>query len=71
MHDDFRPPDHYTPLGKLAFRVSGLLTVFALLSLFAYFVLPLVWTYISLPAGDWAYETVRSWTGEPYKPNKW
>lgn len=48
-----------------------MLTVFVLMSAFAYFVLPYVWTYVSLPLSDWAYELVRSWTGEPYTPPRW
>lgn len=68
MQDDFRPPDHYTPLGKFAYRASGMVAVFIALSVFAYFVLPIVYTYVSLPFGDWVYEIARSWTGEPYTP---
>lgn len=68
MQDDFRPPDHYTPLGKFAFRASGIAFTIVVTSVLGYFLAPYVWTYLSLPFGDWVYEIARSWTGEPYTP---
>lgn len=43
-------------------------SLLAFMALFIVFVLPLIYRYVSIPLGDWAYETVRQWTGEPYKP---
>jgi hypothetical protein len=67
-YDHFRPPEHFSPSGKMVFRALCWVTFIIAMALFSYFILPLVYRYVSLPLGDWGYEVVRSWTGEPYKP---
>ncbi|RFC68341.1 hypothetical protein DY251_04995 [Mesorhizobium denitrificans] len=52
-YDHFRPPDHFSPLGKIAFRTFCSLLFIIGMSLFIRFVLPLVETHVSVPFRDW------------------
>lgn len=52
-YDHFRPPEHFSPAGKLAFRLLCLATVVIAMSAFAYFVAPLINEYVGVPFADW------------------
>lgn len=67
-YDHFKPPERFSFAGKLAYR--AVLTVLWVLIMvaFIYFVVPLIQRYISFPAGDWVYDQLRQWTGEPPRP---
>lgn len=55
-------PDPRLPFaGKVFFWLFWIVGM----ALIAIFIAPLVYRYVSLPLGDWAYETIRQWTGEP------
>lgn len=58
MPDDFRPPPHFTPRQGLAFRLLCIATFALGMFLFAYFVLPVVDTYIAVPFADWITGTI-------------
>lgn len=64
-YDHFKPPAHLSPTGRFLFRALCLVTVIIGMTAFAYFVAPLIYSHVSMPFGDWIYETVRQWTGEP------
>ena len=51
--------------GQLMSVAIALAAIAFVLALIAIFIAPLVYRYVSLPLGDWAYETIRQWTGEP------
>lgn len=53
MPDDFRPPAHFTPLQGLAFRLLCIVTFAVGMALVAYFVIPLVEQYVSVPFSNW------------------
>jgi hypothetical protein len=67
-YDRFRPPEHFSPKGKFLYRAMLMVLFILIMSAFAYFVVPLIQTYVSFPAGDWVYEQLRQWTGEPPRP---
>lgn len=60
----FDPPSELPLIGKILYWI----TFIGGMLLISYFVLPLVYEHVSIPLGDWGYELVRSYTGEPYKP---
>jgi hypothetical protein len=52
-YDHFKPPEHFSPARKFAYR--AILTVlFALIMIaFVYFVVPLIDRYAGVPFADW------------------
>jgi hypothetical protein len=52
-YDHFRPPEHFSPMGKVLFRLLCLATVVIVMSAFAYFVAPLINEYVGVPFGNW------------------
>lgn len=64
-YDHFRPPEHFSRMGRYLFRALCLVTVVVVMAVFAYFVGPLIDRYVGFPLGDFVYEQVRQWTGEP------
>lgn len=52
-YDHFRPPEHFSPAGKIGFRVLCLVTVAIVMSAAAYFVAPLINEYVGRPFGEW------------------
>lgn len=52
-YDHFRPPAHFTPLQGLTFRLLCIVSFVVCMALFAYFVLPLVEQYVSVPFSEW------------------
>jgi hypothetical protein len=57
-YDHFRPPEHFSPTGKLAFRALCLVTFIIVMALFSYFVLPIIYEHVSLPFADWITDLV-------------
>ncbi|BCH22087.1 hypothetical protein MesoLjLb_18720 [Mesorhizobium sp. L-8-3] len=53
MPDDFRPPAHFTPFQGLLFRLLCIVSFIVVMTLFAFFVLPLVEQYVSIPLSNW------------------
>jgi hypothetical protein len=56
--DHFRPPEHLSLSGKLAFRVLCWAVFVIAMALFAYFVVPLVAEHISKPFSEWVGTTL-------------
>lgn len=52
-YDHFRPPDHLSPMGKVAFRVFCAVGFTVSMALFIYFVVPFVLEYVSKPFSAW------------------
>jgi hypothetical protein len=67
-HDDFRPPDHLPPFKRFLYRAFCIAFFAVGMTLFIYFVAPLIYRHVSIPFGEWTYEQVRQWTGEPPLP---
>ena len=53
MPDDFRPPEHFTPLQGLGFRLLCIVSFVVVMTLASYFALPLVEQYVSVPFSNW------------------
>ena len=51
-YDHFRPPEHFSPMGKALFRLLCLVTFIVIMVAFAYFVGPLINRYIGAPLAD-------------------
>ena len=57
-YDHFRPPEHFSPTGKLAFRALCLVTFIVAMALFSYFVLPLIYEHVSHPLSQWSSDLI-------------
>lgn len=60
-YDHFRPPEHFSPRGRILFRLLCVVTVVIVMSAFAYFVGPLIDSYVGNPLAD----TVTDWIFGP------
>lgn len=67
-YDHFKPPAHFTPRQGRIYRLGLTVLVFVIMGALAYWVGPWIQTNVGEPFGDWVYDIVRGWTGEPYRP---
>jgi hypothetical protein len=52
-YDHFRPPEHFSPRGRVLFRLLCWVAFIIGMVAFAYFVAPLIDKYAGVPFADW------------------
>jgi hypothetical protein len=56
--DHFRPPEHFSRTGRFLFRALCWISFIIVMTLVAYFAMPLVAEYVSAPLSKWAGDIV-------------
>jgi hypothetical protein len=52
-YDHFRPPEHFSPAGKFAYRAVLTILFLLIMAAFVYFVVPVIQIYVSKPLSTW------------------
>lgn len=56
-YDHFRPPEHFSPRGRILFRLLCWATFIVGMVAFIYFVVPIIETHVSTPFAEWVGDT--------------
>jgi len=57
-YDHFKPPEHFSPTGKFAYRAMLTLLFVLIMVAFIYFAVPVIQTYVSEPLSAWVGNTL-------------